>query len=85
MYYLNIYKSEKDGSIMLPFNNDMESLIEYVVGQYERMMKHLKADHNKYQRITSTWDKNRYDEPLKESIKSFSFGIFQSIYEKYFS
>ena len=79
MYYLNIYKSEKDGSIMIPFNNDMESLIEYVVGQYERMMKHLKADHNKYQRITSTWDKNRYDEPLKESIKTFSFGIFQSM------
>ena len=40
MYYLNIYKSEKDGSIMLPFNNDIESLIEYVVDQYERMMKH---------------------------------------------
>lgn len=39
MYYLNIYKSEKDGSIMLPFNNDIESLIEYVVDQYERMMK----------------------------------------------
>ena len=58
MYYLNIYKSEKDGSIMLPFNNDIESLIEYVVDQYERMMKHLKADHNKYQKITSTWDKN---------------------------
>ena len=66
MYYLNIYKSEKDGSIMLPFNNDIESLIEYVVDQYERMMKHLKSDHNKYQKITSTWDKNIYDEPLKE-------------------
>lgn len=79
MYYLNIYKSEKDGSIMLPFNNDIESLIEYVVDQYERMMKHLKADHNKYQKITSTWDKNIYDEPLKESIKNFSFGIFQSM------
>lgn len=79
MYYLNIYKSEKDGSIMLPFNNDIESLIEYVVDQYERMMKHLKSDHNKYQKITSTWDKNIYDEPLKESIKNFSFGIFQSM------
>lgn len=79
MYYLNIYKSEKDGSIMLPFNNDIESLIEYVVNQYERMMKHLKSDHNKYQKITSTWDKNIYDEPLKESIKNFSFGIFQSM------
>mgnify|MGYP000053630748 FL=1 len=79
MYYLNIYKSEKDGSIMLPFNNDIESLIEYVVDQYERMMRHLKSDHNKYQKITSTWDKNIYDEPLKESIKNFSFGIFQSM------
>ena len=79
MNYLNIYKSEKDGSIMLPFNNDIESLIEYVVDQYERMMKHLKSDHNKYQKITSTWDKNIYDEPLKESIKNFSFGIFQSM------
>ena len=46
MYYLRIYSSEKDGSIMLPFNNDLESLIEYVVDQYERMMKHLKSDHN---------------------------------------
>lgn len=64
---------------MLPFNNDIESLIEYVVDQYERMMKHLKSDHNKYQKITSTWDKNIYDEPLKESIKNFSFGIFQSM------
>lgn len=79
MYYLRIYSSEKDGSIMLPFNNDLESLIEYVVDQYERMMKHLKSDHNKYQKITSTWDKNIYDEPLKESIKNFSFGIFQSM------
>lgn len=79
MYYLRIYSSEKDGSIMLPFNNDIESLIEYVVDQYERMMKHLKSDHNKYQKITSTWDKNIYDEPLKESIKNFSFGIFQSM------
>ena len=42
-------------------------------------MKHLKSDHNKYQKITSTWDKNIYDEPLKESIKNFSFGIFQSM------
>lgn len=79
MYYLRIYSSEKDGSIMLPFNNDLESLITYVVDQYERMMKHLKSDHNKYQKITSTWDKNIYDEPLKESIKNFSFGIFQSM------
>ena len=31
MYYLRIYSSEKDGSIMLPFNNDLESLITYVV------------------------------------------------------
>ena len=79
MFYLIIYKSEKDGSIRLPFNNDIESLIEYVVDQYERMMRHLKSDHNKYQKITSTWDKNIYDEPLKESIKNFSFGIFQSM------
>lgn len=39
MYYLRISSSEKDGSIMLPFNNDLESLITYVVDQHERIIR----------------------------------------------
>lgn len=31
------------------------------------------------QKITSTWDKNKYDETLEESIKNFEFGIFCSM------
>ncbi|CUP51082.1 Uncharacterised protein [Anaerostipes hadrus] len=79
MYYLSIYNSEKEGSIMLPFNNDLDSLVEYVVDQHERMMKLLKSDNKKYQRIRSFYDKNRCDESLAESIKNFDFGIFYSM------
>ena len=79
MYYLRIYSSEKGGSVMLPFNNDLEALIAYVIDQYERMMKYLKSDNKKYQKIISFWDKNKSDETLEDSIKNFDFGIFQSM------
>lgn len=79
MYYLNIYKSEKDGSIMLPFNNDIESLITYVVDQHERIIRYLESNNKKYEKIAFIWDKDRYDETLEVSIRNFDFGIFQSM------
>lgn len=79
MYYLRIYSSEKDGSIMLPFNNDLESLIEYVVDQYERIIRYLESNNKKYEKIAFIWDKDRYDETLEVSIRNFDFGIFQSM------
>ena len=80
MYYLRIYSSEKDGSIMLPFNNDLESLITYVVDQHERIIRYLESNNKKYEKIAFIWDKDRYDETLEVSIRNFDFGIF-SIYE----
>lgn len=50
MYYLRIYSSEKDGSIMLPFNNDLESLITYVVDQHERIIRYLESNNKKYEK-----------------------------------
>ena len=77
MYYLRIYSSEKDGSIMLPFNNDLESLITYVVDQHERIIRYLESNNKKYEKIAFIWDKDRYDETLEVSIRNFDFGIFQ--------
>lgn len=79
MYYLRIYSSEKDGSIMLPFNNDLESLITYVVDQHERIIRYLESNNKKYEKIAFIWDKDRYDETLEVSIRNFDFGIFQSM------
>ena len=79
MYYLRIYSSEKDGSIMLPFNNDLESLITYVVDQHERILRYLESNNKKYEKIAFIWDKDRYDETLEVSIRNFDFGIFQSM------
>ena len=79
MYYLRIYSSEKDGSIMLPFNNDLESLITYVVDQHERIIRQLESNNKKYEKIAFIWDKDRYDETLEVSIRNFDFGIFQSM------
>ena len=79
MYYLRIYSSEKDGSIMLPFNNDLESLITYVVDQHERIIRYLESNNKKYEKIAFIWDKDRSDEPLEVSIRNFDFGIFQSM------
>lgn len=79
MYYLRIYSSEKDGSIMLPFNNDLESLITYVVDQHERIIRYLESNNKKYEKIAFIWDKYRYDETLEVSIRNFDFGIFQSM------
>ena len=79
MYYLRIYSSEKDGSIMLPFNNDIESLITYVVDQHERIIRYLESNNKKYEKIAFIWDKDRYDETLEVSIRNFDFGIFQSM------
>lgn len=79
MYYLRIYSSEKDGSIMLPFNNDLESLITYVVDQHERIIQYLESNNKKYEKIAFIWDKDRYDETLEVSIRNFDFGIFQSM------
>ena len=79
MYYLHIYNSEKEeGSIVLPFE-DMQPMINFVVDQYQKTIKRLKTNNKKYQKITSTWDKNKYDETLEESIKNFEFGIFCSM------
>ena len=79
MYYLRIYSSEKDGSIMLPLNNDLESLITYVVDQHERIIRYLESNNKKYEKIAFIWDKDRYDETLEVSIRNFDFGIFQSM------
>ena len=79
MYYLRISSSEKDGSIMLPFNNDLESLITYVVDQHERIIRYLESNNKKYEKIAFIWDKDRYDETLEVSIRNFDFGIFQSM------
>lgn len=79
MYYLRIYSSEKDGSIMFPFNNDLESLITYVVDQHERIIRYLESNNKKYEKIAFIWDKDRYDETLEVSIRNFDFGIFQSM------
>lgn len=79
MYYLRIYSSEKDGSIMLPFNNDLESLITYVVDQHERIIRYLESNNKKYEKIAFIRDKDRYDETLEVSIRNFDFGIFQSM------
>lgn len=79
MYYLRIYSGEKDGSIMLPFNNDLESLITYVVDQHERIIRYLESNNKKYEKIAFIWDKDRYDETLEVSIRNFDFGIFQSM------
>ena len=79
MYYLRIYSSEKDGSIMLPFNNDLESLITYVVDQHERIIRYLESNNKKYEKIAFIWDKDRYDETLEVSIRNFDFGIFKSM------
>lgn len=79
MYYLRIYSSEKDGSIMLPFNNDLESLITYVVDQHERIIRYLESNNKKYEKIAFIWDKDRYDKTLEVSIRNFDFGIFQSM------
>lgn len=79
MYYLRIYSSEKDGSIILPFNNDLESLITYVVDQHERIIRYLESNNKKYEKIAFIWDKDRYDETLEVSIRNFDFGIFQSM------
>lgn len=79
MYYLRIYSSEKDGSIMLPFNNDLESLITYVVDQHKRIIRYLESNNKKYEKIAFIWDKDRYDETLEVSIRNFDFGIFQSM------
>lgn len=79
MYYLRIYSSEKDGSIMLPFNNDLESLITYVVDQHERIIRYLESNNKKYEKIAFIWDKDRYDETLEVSIRNFDFDIFQSM------
>ena len=79
MYYLRIYSSEKGGSIMLPFNNDLESLITYVVDQHERIIRYLESNNKKYEKIAFIWDKDRYDETLEVSIRNFDFGIFQSM------
>lgn len=79
MYYLRIYSSEKYGSIMLPFNNDLESLITYVVDQHERIIRYLESNNKKYEKIAFIWDKDRYDETLEVSIRNFDFGIFQSM------
>lgn len=79
MYYLRIYSSEKDGSIMLPFNNDLESLITYVVDQHERIIRYWESNNKKYEKIAFIWDKDRYDETLEVSIRNFDFGIFQSM------
>lgn len=79
MYYLRIYSSEKDGSIMLPFNNDLESLITYIVDQHERIIRYLESNNKKYEKIAFIWDKDRYDETLEVSIRNFDFGIFQSM------
>lgn len=79
MYYLRIYSSEKDGSIMLPFNNNLESLITYVVDQHERIIRYLESNNKKYEKIAFIWDKDRYDETLEVSIRNFDFGIFQSM------
>ena len=79
MYYLRIYSSEKDGSIMLPFNNDLESLITYVVDQHERIIRYLESNNKKYEKIAFIWDKDRYDETLEVSIRNFDLGIFQSM------
>lgn len=79
MYYLRIYSSEKDGSIMLPFNNDLESLITYVVDQHERIIRYLESNNKKYEKIAFIWDKDSYDETLEVSIRNFDFGIFQSM------
>lgn len=79
MYYLRIYSSEKDGSIMLPFNNDLESLITYVVDQHERIIRYLESNNKKYEKIAFIWDKDRYDETLEVSTRNFDFGIFQSM------
>ena len=79
MYYLRIYSSEKDGSIMLPFNNDLESLITYVVDQHERIIRYLESNNKKYEKTAFIWDKDRYDETLEVSIRNFDFGIFQSM------
>lgn len=79
MYYLRIYSSEKDGSIMLPFNNDLESLITYVVDQHERIIRYLESNNKKYEKFAFIWDKDRYDETLEVSIRNFDFGIFQSM------
>lgn len=79
MYYLHIYNSEKEeGSIVLPFE-DMQPMINFVVDQYQKTIKRLKTNNKKYQKITSTWDKNKYDETLEESIKNFEFEIFCSM------
>lgn len=73
MYYLHIYNSEKEeGSIVLPFE-DMQPMINFVVDQYQKTIKRLKTNNKKYQKITSTWDKNKYDETLEESIKNYEF------------
>ena len=77
MYYLRIYSSEKDGSIMLPFNNDLESLITYVVDQHERIIRYLESNNKKYEKIAFIWDKDRYDETLEVSIRNFDFGILR--------
>lgn len=82
MYYLHIYNSEKEeGSIVLPFKDmqPMITMINFVVDQYQKTIKRLKTNNKKYQKITSTWDKNKYDETLEESIKNFEFGIFCSM------
>ena len=40
MYYLHIYNSEKEeGSIVLPFE-DMQPMINFVVDQYQKTIKH---------------------------------------------
>ena len=72
MYYLRIYSSEKDGSIMLPFNNDLESLITYVVDQHERIIRYLESNNKKYEKIAFIWDKDRYDETLEVSIQNMT-------------
>ena len=64
---------------MLPFNNDLESLITYVVDQHERIIRYLESNNKKYEKIAFIWDKDRYDETLEVSIRNFDFGIFQSM------
>lgn len=64
---------------MLPFNNDLEALITYVVNQHERIIRYLESNNKKYEKIAFIWDKDRYDETLEVSIRNFDFGIFQSM------
>ena len=78
MYYLHIYNSEREGSVVLPFK-DTDLMIDYVLDQHKRMMEYLKSDNKKYQNVVSFWDKDKYNETLKEAMENFDFCVFKSM------